>query len=179
MVLLLFAFFLIFATIINGRPFGVLALTDITGGVGLLDMQVLFSPEQAYAHFNAMGEAGRAFNLSHIVPLDLVFPFVYALFFSVTITWILSHWLPIESRWQRLNVIPLLAGLGDYLENAGIITMLLSWPYQSSLATWFTMIAGCIKFLFLSLSIIILAGSLIGWIIFMIPKASPSRRNAR
>ena len=28
----------------------------------------------------AMGEAGRAFDLTHIVPLDLVFPFAYTLF---------------------------------------------------------------------------------------------------
>ncbi len=35
-------------------------------------------PDQVYAVLSALGDAGRAFDLTHIVPLDLVFPFTYA-----------------------------------------------------------------------------------------------------
>lgn len=148
--------FLITAFLINGRPFGVAQLKEITGGVGLLDMEILYSPHQAYAHLAVMGDAGRAFDLTHIVPLDFVFPFMYTLFYAVTMTWLLHHWLPAMSGWHRLNVIPVIGGTCDYLENFGIIAMLLAWPAQMDAMAQFTMVAGLVKF-----GAIILAGVIV------------------
>ena len=154
---------LITVTLINGRPFGVEQLKDITGGVGLLDMELLYTPDQAYAHFAAMGEAGRAFDLMHIVPLDFVFPFLYTLFNTVTITWLLHKWLPAQNRWHRLNVVPLVGGIADYLENLGIIAMLIAWPSQLPDIARFTMAMGLIKFTFIILAVLIIIGALAGW----------------
>ncbi|WP_292420277.1 hypothetical protein, partial [Methanoregula sp.] len=39
---------LITGFLVNGRPFGVAELKSITGGVGILDMEVFYTPEQAY-----------------------------------------------------------------------------------------------------------------------------------
>lgn len=138
-------------------------MKDITGGVGLLDMELLYTPDQAYAHLAGMGEAGRAFDLTHIVPLDLVFPFVYTLFYAITITWLLHKWLPAQSRWHRLNVIPLVGGIADYMENLGIITMLVSWPIQFPDVARFTMAMGLIKFTFIILAMFTIIGALVGW----------------
>lgn len=168
MLLASLAGFVISAIVINSRPFGAAALLDITGGVGLLDMKMLYTPEQAYAHLAAMGDSGRAFDLTHIVPLDLVFPLMYTLFSAVTITWLLHRWLPVESRWHRLNVVPLIGGLGDYLENLGIIAMLLAWPQQIPAVAWFTMIACFFKFAFSALGFAIICGALAGWVLTMI-----------
>lgn len=153
----------IILTLINSRPFGVGQLKEITGGVGLLDMEILYTPEQAYALLSAMGEAGRAFDLTRIVPLDMAFPFVYTLFYAVTITWLLHRWLPAGSRWHRLNVVPLIGGIADYCENFGIITMLLSWPSPLPEIARFTMAMGLVKFTFDILAMLILVGALIGW----------------
>jgi len=156
--------FLFTAFLINGRPFGVAQLKEITGGVGLLDMEFLYSPEQAYAHLAVMGDAGRAFDLTHIVPLDLIFPFMYTLFYAVTMTWFLHQWLPAASGWHRLNVIPVIGGACDYLENFGIIAMLLSWPAQLDAVALFTMIAGLVKFGATILAGIIIMIAFFGWI---------------
>ncbi len=155
--------FLITAFLINGRPFGVAQLNEITGGVGLLDMEFLYTPQQAYAHLAAMGEAGRAFDLTHIVPLDLVFPFMYTLFYAVTMTWFLRQWLPKASGWYRLNVIPVIGGTCDYLENAGIIAMLLAWPTQLEAVAQFAMVAGLVKFGAIILAGIIIMIAFAGW----------------
>lgn len=160
--------FLIMAFLINGRPFGVAQLKEITGGVGLLDMEFLYSPDQAYAHLAVMGEAGRAFDLSHIVPLDLVFPFMYTLFYAVTMTWFLHQWLPKASGWHRLNVIPVIGGTCDYLENSGIIAMLLSWPAQLDAVALFTMVAGLVKFGATILAGIIIMIAFFGWIVIAV-----------
>jgi hypothetical protein len=157
------AVYVILIVLINGQPFGVAQLKEITGGVGILDLEVLYTPEQAYALLSAMGEAGRLFDLTHIVPLDLVFPFVYSLFDAVLITWLLHRWLPEESRWHRLNVIPIIGGICDYLENIGIITMLLAWPAQLPDIARFTMAAGFFKFTFSALAFAIIFVAILGW----------------
>jgi hypothetical protein len=84
---------------IYGKPFGIAQLQEITGGATILDMTFTTSPQQVYAVLDALGNAGRAFDLTRIVPLDLVFPFTYALFLSVAISWVLNRWLPDDSPW--------------------------------------------------------------------------------
>jgi hypothetical protein len=71
-------------------------------------------------------------------------------------TWLLHHWLPAMSGWHRLNVIPVIGGTCDYLENIGIIAMLLAWPAQMDAMAQFTMVAGLVKF-----GAIILAGVIV------------------
>ena len=148
--------------LVNGRPFGIAELESITGGVGVLDMEILYSPEQAYAFLAAMGEAGRTFDLTHIIPLDLFVPLFYALFLSTFITWLLHKWLPAESGWHRLNVIPVIGALFDYVENLGIIAMLLAWPVEMYSVAQITMAATLLKFGFSVLAGVIVLGALFG-----------------
>jgi hypothetical protein len=112
---LLFSFvlWLIVAILIYGKPFGIAQLQEITGGAPILDMTATAGPQQVYAVLEALGNAGRAFDLTHIVPLDLVFPFTYALFLSVAISWVLKQWLNRESPWFMLNLCPVIAAIAD------------------------------------------------------------------
>lgn len=164
--------FFILGYLINGRPFGVAELKSITGGTGILDMEFLYTPEQVYAHLAAMGEAGRAFALTHIVPLDLVLPAVYTLAYAFTITWLLHRWLPVGSRWHRLNVVPVIGGICDYCENFGIIAMIVAWPQELHEVASFTMAAGFFKFASTGLAFAIIFGALIGWAVTGIRKRS-------
>jgi hypothetical protein len=168
MVLFALSAYAVLLILINGRPFGVAQLKEITGGIGILDLEILYTPEHAYALFSAMEDAGRAFDLTHIVPLDMVFPFVYTLFYAVTITWLLHKWLPAQSRWHRLNVVPVVGGICDYMENLGIIMMLLSWPAQLPDIARFTMVMGLVKWTFGILVFVIILGALIGWVVYII-----------
>jgi hypothetical protein len=149
--------------LVNGRPFGIAELIRITGGVGAPDMEIFCTPDQVYAFLAVMGEAGRAFYLTHIALLDMLVPFFYALFLSTAITWFLNRWLPAGSRWHRLNVVPVIGGICDYLENFGIIAMILAWPaYLPDIAS-FTMAATLLKFAFSVFAGIILLAALAGW----------------
>lgn len=151
--------------LVNGRPFGIAELKSITGGVGILDMEVYYTPEQAYAFLTAMGEAGRAFELTHIVPLDLLVPLFYGLFLSTFISWLLHRWLPKASPWHRLNVIPVIGALFDYLENLGIIAMLFAWPMEMYSIAQITMAATLLKFGFSALAGVVIIAALAGWIL--------------
>lgn len=158
-----FAFFAVSAALINGRPFGLPALAEITGGAGILDMAFTYTPVQAYAMLAALGDAGRAFYLTRIVPLDLVFPLAYTLFYAVTISWLLSRWLPAESPWMRLNLVPLVAGVADYCENIGVIAMLLAYPAELYEVAAITAVISPIKFTFIAASMLLILGALAGW----------------
>ncbi|MDD5142052.1 hypothetical protein [Methanoregula sp.] len=171
-VLVAFAGILVTGFLVNGRPFGIAELKSITGGVGILDMEVFYTPEQAYAFLAAMGEAGRSFELTRIIPLDHLVPLFYALFLSTLITWILHRWLPAESGWHRLNVVPVIGALFDYLENLGIIAMLLAYPMEMYSVAQITMAATLLKFGFSVLAGIILLVAFAGWMVTALRKIS-------
>jgi hypothetical protein len=154
--------FLVTAVIINGSPFGLARLQEITGGPTIPDMTFTTGPESVYAVLDALGEAGRAFDLTHIVPLDLVFPFTYGLFLALGISWGFSRLLPEGSPWLLLNLAPLLAAAADYCENAGVITLLLTYPARLDPVAWFVSIMYAVKFTFSALSFIVLFAALAG-----------------
>lgn len=150
-------------TLIMGKPFGIAQLQERTGGLTILDMTFTTGPQQVYALLDALGEAGRAFDLTRIVPLDLVFPATYALFLSVAIAWVLSRWLPQESPWTLLNLAPVIAAFADYCENAKVITLPLTYPARPDpVALWVSTLY-VIKFAFSALSFAILFAALAGW----------------
>lgn len=149
-------------SLINGRPFGIARLQEITGGPTILDMTLTTGPDSVYAVLGALGEAGRAFDLTHIVPLDLIFPFTYALFLALGISWALVRLLPEGSPWFLLNLAPVVAAAADYCENVGVITLLLTYPARLDPVAWFTSIMYIIKFTFSAVSFITLLAALAG-----------------
>ncbi|HOX35448.1 MAG TPA: hypothetical protein P5217_06085 [Methanoregulaceae archaeon] len=162
-ILLSFALWLFMLILIWGKPFGIAQLQDLTGGATILDMTFTTSPQQVYAVLDALGPAGRSFDLTRIVPLDLVFPFAYTLFLSVAITFFLARSLPRESPWFRLNLVPLIAGAADYGENAGVIALLLSYPARLDIVAIWTSAMYVIKFIFSFLSFSILFIAIAVW----------------
>jgi hypothetical protein len=153
---------LIALALINGKPFGLKQLQEITGGPTILDMTFTTGPESVYAVLDSLGEAGRAFDLTHIVPLDLVFPFTYALFLALGISWGLSRLLSEGSPLLLLNLAPVFAAAADYSENAGVITLLLTYPARLDPVAWFVSAMYVIKFAFSAVSFITLVAALAG-----------------
>ena len=124
------ACFVLSLALINGKPFGVAQLKAMTGGVGILDMEMGYSPQKAYDHLTALGEAGRAFHLHYIVPQDFIFPAIYSIFYVLTTTFLFRKLFAEHHALQKLSLLTLLGGLADYCENLCIVTMLLDYPAQ-------------------------------------------------
>jgi len=157
-----FVLFLVTAAVISGKPLGLAQLLEITGGATILDMTFTKGPESVYAVLFALGDVGRAFDLTHIVPLDLVFPFTYGLFLALGISWGLSRLLPEGSPLFLLNLAPVVAAVADYCENAGVITLLLTYPVQLDAVAWFVSVMYAMKFAFSAVSYIVLIAALAG-----------------
>ncbi len=125
-----FIIFMIMYFLINGSPFGLAKLAEITGGQSILDMEMLkgYSVERAYEILGALGEEGRAFNMEYILPLDFPFPLTYGLFYFITLTLIMKSIRGNAKRPWLVGIVGLCAALFDWLENIMIANLLRSYP---------------------------------------------------
>ena len=138
--------FAIFFVLINFSPIGVASLLNITGGASILDFEFGFTYETAYYMLTALGEEGRAFYLTRILPLDFPFPFTVMLFGVGYIALLLKHIAPKKS-YSCLLILPVLFMVFDWIENIGIIVMLLNFPNLPGWAVLLASTSGILKYI--------------------------------
>lgn len=98
-------------------------------GLTLFDMSPAgYGYDHALALLTTLGEAGRDAYLTIQLPIDFVYPGLFAITYSLLLTWAFKNYLASDSRLYLLSSLPVLAGLFDYLENVAIITMLRGFP---------------------------------------------------
>lgn len=86
-----------------------------------------FSPQQAHALLEALGTEGRQYYLTRQIPLDLIYPALMALTLISFLKWLESQ--GINRVLSNVGIwLSVGAAMADYFENAGICTMILSWP---------------------------------------------------
>ncbi len=107
----------------------VMAFAD---GMKLLDMLPTgYEAEYVRQLFDALGEDGRNAYLKRQLPLDMIYPGLFAVSYSLIMVYFLSKLGRFKGWVTNLAFLPVVAGLADYLENAGIITMLMKYPNQT------------------------------------------------
>lgn len=136
-------------------------LQALSGGAGMLDLQFLYTPDEAYELLTAYGANGRSYYLSVLAPVDLVTPLLMTLFLAITLSLALQRAFPAGSRWQMLNLLPFVAMLGDYLENGAIVSLMLAYPTRLDGLAALAMLFTAVKFIFTLASVggMILAGA--------------------
>ena len=111
-----------------------------------------YSYSEAIELLQSLGPEGRNAYLSVQLPIDLVYPVMFAISYALLITWVLKQFLPMQSRLFSVAFIPVLAGLFDYLENASIASMLNAFPDLSktlvTIASSFTVVKSGLTTLF-------------------------------
>jgi hypothetical protein len=99
----------------------------LENGKPTLDSDCFYTAEKAYDLFNKLGDDGRLFYAWTEITLDLIFPVLYTLFLSLLLIFIfrkLSNF-----KFQRaLVLLPLMAMLFDFCENALIAFLLFAYP---------------------------------------------------
>jgi hypothetical protein len=130
-----------------------------SGGVGPLDSMFRYGAAQAIEAVAAYGNDGREFYLLFELTVDLLFPIIYGLFFSLTILYFLQRSAAQRPALARLALLPFAALVCDFAENAGIATMLLMYPAQQPGIGALTGLATTLKWIFaiLSLSAVVFA----------------------
>ncbi|MGN1170248.1 MAG: hypothetical protein ACI4SZ_01210 [Lachnospiraceae bacterium] len=120
--------FIVLLWLIDYSPVGVAGLLQVTGGANILDFESGYTVDYAYGMLEALGEAGRSFHLTKIMPLDIFFPVGLMIFLTSWMSLLLKR---LTSDGSVLRLLPLIAVVNmllDWSENIGITLMLLNYP---------------------------------------------------
>ncbi len=75
-----------------------------------------------------LGNEGRNIYLHRQLPLDFIYPGLFAVTYSLLLVWLFRKYFNMNSKVYYLGFVPILAGVFDYLENIFIIKMINSFP---------------------------------------------------
>lgn len=102
---------------------------EYTNGMKILDLIPMgYNSEYAQKLFETLGKTGRNIYLWEQIPLDMIYPILFAITFSLFLALVLKKAFSQEKNLQKLCILPAIAGLFDYLENIGIIIMIQIFP---------------------------------------------------
>lgn len=111
-----------------------------------------YSYDYAMLLLTALGSEGRAVYLNLQLPLDFIYPGLFAISYTLLLVWVFKKGFPIQSKIFYFSIIPALGGLFDYLENICILNMLNTFPHISpslvSLSSIFTILKSGISTVF-------------------------------
>ncbi len=173
-VLLLLFIFVAFSIIIFNFGF-IPALTQSSQGDDILDNTFNYTPEHVHQLFSTYGDEGRRLYLSYLLLLDFIYPVLFALTNSVLLAYFFERLFPNVSFFRYLYLIPFVALLLDYMENIGILTLLLSYPNQMAgvvaMTSAITMLKLALVNLLFVVTLIALAGVLVKTVYHRLRKA--------
>ncbi len=100
-----------------------------TNGIRCFDMNFAYSFEEAKKFLSLLSERGREVYLGFQLPLDFLYPFVYAVFFFFIIARLTKRVLP-------LCLLPIILALTDYTENICTLIILKASELSKALASF-------------------------------------------
>ena len=116
------------------------------GGKPLLDMMPLGYNKTVVAElFNALGEEGRYVYLTHQLPLDFLYPGLFAISYCLIIAFLLDKINKLESSYILMCWLPIIAGFADYMENFSFIILLSKFPDVSAMLVQFANVFTILK----------------------------------
>ena len=106
-----------------------------SNGMRLLDMMPMgYDSTYVSELFNSLGEIGREVYLTNQIPVDMFYPLLFGLTYSLLLAYFLKKLNKLKTPFSYLCLLPIIAGIADYFENFGIITMLINYPELNELA---------------------------------------------
>jgi hypothetical protein len=133
-----------------------------SGEMKLLDMMPTgYSADYINSLLNALGEEGRNAYLFNQLPLDMFYPFLFAVTYCLALAYFLNKLGKLDSYLLYFCLLPLFSGFFDYCENIGIITILNTYPNNSNVLGQITNIFSILKSFSTTLYFILLTGTLI------------------
>ena len=135
---------------------------EFSNGMKLLDMMPTgYDLNYVSKLFSLLGENGRLTYLTNQIPVDMIYPLLFGLSYCLLLGYFLKKLNKLNSPYSFLSLLPIIAGIADYLENFGIIIMLKNYPEIKVTTVYATNIFSVIKSISTSLFFIALIAVLI------------------
>ena len=105
-----------------------------SNGLKLLDMMPTgYDSDYVNLLFETLSDNGRYVYLYNQIPIDMIYPLLFGISYFLILAYFLNKLNKLKSPLFYLCLLPLIAGLFDYFENIGIITMLINYPNNSQI----------------------------------------------
>jgi len=102
---------------------------EFSNGMKLLDMMPTgYDMDYVNELFSLLGQNGRLTYLTNQIPVDMIYPLLFGLSYCLLLGYFLMKLNKLNSHYSFFSLLPIIAGIADYLENFGIITMLKNYP---------------------------------------------------
>jgi hypothetical protein len=122
--------------------------------VGVIDLTMGFNPQRSLQMVADYSSEARLYYATTEMTTDVLYPLVYAFFFGLMLSLLYRN-----SPYRWVNIIPFITMLADYLENVQIITLLKSFPEQSTNVAAMLEVIKLFKWLsFASIILLVLSG---------------------
>ena len=104
-------------------------LRGLAGGMDPFDLlPVGYGVDYAMNFMGAIGAEGRAFYLTRQIPVDLIYPGLFAITYAIVWLWLFAKATNLPGMLRACALLPIFAGLSDYIENGFIVAMLTNYP---------------------------------------------------
>lgn len=119
---------------------------SFSSGMKILDLiPTGYSPDYVNSLMGALDEEGRYAYLYNQIPLDMVYPLLFAISWCLIFVYFLQKAGIKESILFYLSFLPLLAGFFDYCENFGIISIITQYPDNPIILSQITNVFSILK----------------------------------
>jgi len=132
--------------------------------VGSPDLSFYYTPGELYEMAEAYGVQGRAAYIRTRFSFDLIWPLVYTLFLSTTISWLFKQISISKSWWGWANLVPLFGMVFDYAENISTSLVMYRYPKSADLLAAIAPIFTAAKWILVALSFGLLCVGIIAFI---------------
>ena len=116
------------------------ALKAMAGGMDILDVPPFYDATYIQELLRRLGEEGRHFYLYRQIPVDMIYPGLFAITYYQLIHFFLEKLN--QKKLLFLSYFPIIGGISDYSENFSTITMLTHYPenlWIETLAPYFSL----------------------------------------
>jgi hypothetical protein len=140
------------------------AANQVSENAGSPDLSFIYTPADLTRMASDYGAQGRQAYIKARWTFDLVFPLVYVSFLAVGISWFINRLEPLPAAIRLTNLVPILGGIFDLLENTGSSLSMALYPSQPAIWLILASVATPVKWIMVSASFIlyfVLAGALL------------------
>lgn len=115
-----------------------------------------YSFEEAQILLEKLGTEGRYVYLTQQLPLDLIFPFLFAVSCCLVLAYFLKKINALETPLKYSIYLPIGANISDYLENFSVIRLLTTYPSISKDLVIFSSFCTIIKYVLTAFYLVVL-----------------------
>lgn len=112
------------------------------------DMSFYYTSDDLYQIAQAYGNEGRMAYVKARFSFDLIWPLVYMIFLSTSISWLFQRLFKPSSFWQFSNLVPICGMIFDYLENISTSVVMIRYPNPTRIIDILAPIFTSVKWLF-------------------------------